>query len=421
MERGRALLAAIGNPQDELRAVHVAGTAGKGSVVAFVANILRSHGLSVGAHLSPHVCSVAERFQLYGRPVAAEVIARELDRLAAPARAMSTSAHGRPTYFEVLNALAFQLFADERVDYAVVETGIGGLHDATNTLNRSDKLAVVTAIGLDHTRVLGTTLAEIALQKAGILPRDGSAIAIRSEVAEVNRVLAEEAARRCCALELVDPAATVHDIVRRGRSGWTFSYTGSHRLTHLQPGLEGRHQIENAALALRAVEQLATRDGWTLCPDAVRRGLSRTALPGRFERRTWRTHELVLDVAHNPVKLASLVSGLEDAFPGRRFVWVLALKQDKDVRGALEVIAPVAATVVATQFAAPGGDHPPESSLPAPLVAEAARRAGVPSVQIAPDPHAALEQAVGLSPTTQPVVVAGSFQLLAAISGSVTP
>ncbi len=419
MTRVRALLESVGNPQDEFRAVHVAGTAGKGSVVAFVAGMLAAHGFRVGAHLSPHVRSVCERFQLDGRPTEPELVARELDRLVAPIRALEGSPDGCPTYFEVTTALAFGLFAQQSVDYAVVETGLGGLLDATNTMGRSDKLAVVTAIGLDHTEVLGDTLTMITAQKAGIMPVGGCAIAMMSEVDEVNRVLADEAARRCCELEIVDPAEIAHDIACGADGRWTFSYSGARRLTGLRSGLAGRHQIGNAVIALRVLERLARRDGWTLRPEAVHHGLSRTVLPGRFERCYWRDHELVLDGAHNPMKLTALRSTLQDLFPGRRFVWVLALKRDKDVQAALDVIAPVASAVVATQFTTPGGDHPPLSSFPAPLLAAAALRAGIELVRTAPDPMTALDQAVALSPADRPVVLAGSFHLVSAVETSV--
>jgi dihydrofolate synthase / folylpolyglutamate synthase len=157
--------------RDALRAVHVAGTAGKGSVTAFVASILTVHGFKVGAYLSPHAYSVLERFQLDGQPVAAEVAARQLADIAPMVATMDAYSGDQPSFFEVTTALAFQIFAAASVDYAVIETGLGGLLDATNTISRSDKIAVITTIGLDHTDVLGPTLQEIAMQKAGILPR----------------------------------------------------------------------------------------------------------------------------------------------------------------------------------------------------------------------------------------------------------
>ncbi|MGY1624995.1 bifunctional folylpolyglutamate synthase/dihydrofolate synthase [Geodermatophilus sp. SYSU D00965] len=280
LARARALFGALGDPQDRFRAVHVAGTAGKGSVSTVVASLLRSHGFRVGAHVSPHVYSLLERFQLDGAPAAAELVDAELDRVRPAVEAVERAGHGRPSFFEVTNAVAFGLFAD-RVDYGVVETGVGGLLDSTNTIARADKLAVITPIGLDHQDLLGTTLGEIAAQKAGILPWGGRAVAVRQDSPEVEDVLAAEAARRGCALRWVDPGPPA---VR----AWTGAGGTELRLRGQPPlslGLTGRHQAGNAHLALRAVEALAARDGWALDADAVWDGLRSATLPGRFERR----------------------------------------------------------------------------------------------------------------------------------------
>ena len=167
--RARALFGALGDPQDRFRAVHVAGTAGKGSVSTFVASLLRAHGFRVGAHLSPHAYCLLERFQLDGGPAPAELVDAALARIRPAVEAVEQAGHGRPSFFEVTNGIAFSLFAD-RVDYGVVETGLGGLLDSTNTISRADKLAVITPIGLDHQDLLGATVREIATQKAGVLP-----------------------------------------------------------------------------------------------------------------------------------------------------------------------------------------------------------------------------------------------------------
>ena len=147
LTRARALFTMLGNPHDAVASVHVAGTAGKGSVVAFIAALLRAHGFRVGAHSSPHVYSLLERFQIDGRPVAADVLLDELTRIRPAVEAMDRDTYGRPSFFEVTNAMAFGIFAD-RVDYSVIETGLGGLLDSTNTISRPDKFAVITPIGL---------------------------------------------------------------------------------------------------------------------------------------------------------------------------------------------------------------------------------------------------------------------------------
>lgn len=389
--RAAALCAELGDPQERYRSVHVAGTAGKGSVVAFVAGLLGAHGFTVGAQMSPHAHSICERFQLGGRPVGESLLVATLVELLPGIDRVARSGHGEPTFFEVANALAWRLFADAGVDYAVVETGLGGRLDATNTITRADKVAVLTHIDLDHTEVLGDTLAAIATEKAGILPRGGHALALAPRCPTVGAAFAAAAADRRCTLELVDPS----DGPAPGPL----------------PGMPGRHQAVNAALALRVVGHLARRDGWRVDPDAVARGLGAVRLPGRFERRHRHGHPVVLDGAHNPVKLASVVSVLRDEHPGRRFVWLLALKGDRDARAALEAVAPAAAAVVATGI--PAG-HPPAE------LAAAAHHAGVPVTVAVPDPAAALDRAVELSEPGLPVVAAGSFLLVAAV-GAVAP
>ncbi|MDN5748955.1 MAG: hypothetical protein L0H64_10650 [Pseudonocardia sp.] len=397
LTRARALVRALGDPQDRYRSVHVAGTAGKGSVVSFVAGLLHAHGFTVGAHLSPHAHSILERFQLDGCPIGDADFVRALADAMPAIRRIAGAGLGQPTFFEVTAALAWQLFADRAVDYAVVETGLGGRLDATNTITRADKLALLTVIGRDHTEILGDSLPEIAREKAGILPRNGHAIAVAPSSAAVASVLTGEAARRHCRLDMVDtrPGPGPEPVL----------------------GLPGRHQVANASLALRAVAELAARDGWTLDPGAVRRALRDVRMPGRFERRSWCGHPIVLDGAHNALKLASVVSVLHDEHPGQRFAWVLAVKPDKDLRDVVAAVAPAASAIVATEFA----DHTARISVPAEVVAAAARRAGVPSVAAITCPKAALRRAVELSAPNRPVVVAGSFHVVAAVGAAIAP
>ena len=415
LARPRALFSALGNPQDRFRAVHVAGTAGKGSVSTFVASLLRAHGFRVGAHLSPHVHCLLERFQVDGRPASAELVDAALTRVRPAVEAVGQAGHGRPSFFEVTNAVAFSLFAD-RVDYGVIETGLGGLLDSTNMISSADKLAVITPIGLDHQDLLGATVPEIAAQKAGILPFGGRAVVARQGSPEVEDVLRAEAIRRSCALRWVDlgPPAV---------QSWTGPGGTELRLRGQPPlslGLTGRHQAGNAHLALRAVEALAARDGWSLDADAVWLGMRSATLPGRFERRLIAGRTAVLDGAHNPMKLAALVATLQEVHPGVRFPWVLAFKQDKDLDAALHVVAPAASVVVATEFCSTGGDHPAGASVPAELVAAAAADRGI-ATAVEGNPVLAVRRAAEKADEAVPVVVSGSFHLLAAVHGATVP
>ncbi|MEU6645577.1 cyanophycin synthetase [Saccharomonospora sp. NPDC046836] len=388
--RAAILLSLLGNPQNGIRTVHIAGTAGKGSVSTFVTAVLRAHGFRVGTYLSPHVHSLLERFQLDGAHAPVRDVAAALNAVRHKEIELSRGPLGAVTMFEAATAAAFQLFRDRGVDYAVIETGLGGWHDATNTVTRQDKLAVLTAIGLDHTELLGATLPEIARQKAGILPQDGSAIALRCGPA-IDEIVAAEALHRGCRLDAPHPddlAATLPD---------------------LGLGLPGRHQRINAGLAIRAAQHLADRDGWRLDPDRAAGGLREARLPGRFERRRWRGHPLVLDGAHNPMKLAALAEAVQQEWPRRAPVWVLTIKSGKDLPAIMDMVAPAAAMVVATEFGTVGTNHKP---LPAEEIAAAARRAGV---RVATEPRLAeaLGWAVELSEPDVPVIVTGSFHAVA--------
>ena len=413
-DRARALLGRLGNPQESVATVHVAGTAGKGSVCAFVAAILTAHGFRVGTHLSPHAYRLVERFQIDGRPIPGSVLVDELNRVRPHIEGLEEAGLGLPTFFEVTNAIAFGIF-DGAADYNVIETGIGGLLDSTNVIARRDKVAVLTPIGLDHTEVLGATLPEIAAQKAGILPTGGQAISACNS-ADVDAVITAAASYRQTQLDFVDVDAAVRD-ARVAREGTVLRLPGEEEMAL---GLQGRHQAGNAALALRAVRHLGHRDGWAVDPSAVRAGLRSAALPGRFERRVVGGRSVILDGAHNAFKLAPLVATLDELYPGQQFTWVLALKHDKDLDAVLGAIARTAACIVATEFHTDGGDHPSSRSHRADDIAAAARSTGLQAVSV-PQPSAALDRAVVCSPPSAPVVVSGSFHLLAAIDGAVGP
>ncbi len=404
LARATALFETLGSPQDQIRSVHVAGTAGKGSISAFLSSILTAHGLRVGAHMSPHVRSILERFQISGQPISEATFIEAVTSIAPAVTHLRKSAMGAPTFFEVANAIAFHHFSSTFVDYSVIETGIGGLLDATNTITRADKLAVIGRIGLDHTDLLGDTVAQVAHHKAGILPAGGHGIVLRPHQSSVHAVLLNAARTRRCTLTEVGNNDAVTTVTPEGT------------VLHLDGadyplGLPGHHQGNNALLALRAAEQLSARDGWDLDPDAVHRGLSGASLPGRFQRQVVRGREVILDGAHNPIKFAALVDTFRAVYPGQRATWVLAMKGDKDPHGAIAAIAPVAERVVVTRV--PDGETDP---LTAWRLAEVARTTSLP-VTTVDDPHEALDIALAMS--DGPVVVSGSFMLLSAIEDGI--
>ena len=403
VKRSRVLLALLDSPQHTTPAVHVAGTAGKGSISAFIAAVLAAHGLRVGAHVSPHVRSIRERFQINGaaisEPELLTAAATVADAVHAAAR---TGAYGTPTFFEATYALAVVWFAQAQLDYIVIETGVGGLVDATNTIDRTDKLAVIGQIGLDHTHLLGSTVADIATHKAGILPVGGCGIVLNHDDPAVDGVVEATARDRRCHLELVDPRTVSCTVDPDGTVAHIEG--GAYRL-----GLHGPHQGINAALALRSVQWLARRDGWTLTQAAVRTGLAQASLPGRFERHTIEGRQVILDGAHNGVKVAALADTLRMTYPGQGIVFVLAAKADKDLRSLLSEIASLARAVVATELPA----HATPAAMSAADIAAAATGHGLEAFA-EEDPVAAVHFALTLT-STGPVVVTGSFMHLSCL------
>ncbi len=376
--RSQALMAALGDPQDAVPTVHVAGTAGKGTVATAIATAA-SGPLRVGLHVSPHVYDLRERFTVDGAFATEDEVVALLDRVRPVIDAMADGPHGRPTSYEV--SLALALLHLQGCDLVVLETGLGGLYDTTNTITRADKLAVIVRIDRDHEAVLGHTLPEIAAQKAGILTRGGEAVVLRPEDPAAEAVVAAEAEARGCTVHWVEP--------------------------------DPDHLVEDAAVARAALEVVGRRRGLDL---AGRLGpLDGLALPGRYERvALGGGREALFDGAHTPLKLAAFVDRLHRTDgPGRR-PWVFGCKPDKKARAMLEIVLPEASHLCVAGFPVRGGDVPAGPSTdPRELAALAAELAPDVPVTVAPDPAAAAAFLATAGGGT--IAVAGSFYLLAAL------
>ena len=202
LDRMQQLMALLGHPQDSYKSIHIAGTSGKTSTAYFVSGLLQTAGAKVGLTVSPHIQSITERIQINGEPIADDLFVHYLNMLLAKLEDSAIT----PTYFELLVALAFLVFREEDVDYAVIETGLGGLLDGTNVITRQDKVCVITDIGLDHTDVLGATVEEIALQKAGIV-QPGTTLILQHQAETIEQTITDEAYRRGAEEVVIAPAA----------------------------------------------------------------------------------------------------------------------------------------------------------------------------------------------------------------------
>lgn len=327
----RAVMAQLGDVQNGLRFVHVAGTNGKGSTSAMLESVLRAAGYRTGLFTSPHLLRFSERIRVCD----AEIPDADLAAAAERVRAAEAACGGTLTVFERTTAAALLHFAAQRCDVVVLEVGLGGRFDATNIIESPD-CAVITNIGLDHTALLGDTVEQIAREKAGII-KPGCAVAMYEP--EQDTVAAEVAAvcrARGASLRIADFDEL--EVLDDGLEGQTFCYCDD---TPLRLPLLGDHQTRNAAVALEAVEILRERGWEKLTDEAVERGLAAVRWPARFER-VAREPDFIIDGGHNPQCAAALAENLDYYFPDTRRVLLLGMLADKDAAGFCAVLAPKA-------------------------------------------------------------------------------
>jgi len=398
-----AFLHTLGSPHLAFPSVHIAGSKGKGSTAAMVAAMLSQAGLRTGLFTTPHLVTMRERAQIDRQLISREEFAALVSELQTLVDGTAMAQQRRiRTFFELTTALSFLHFARYKVDIAVVEVGLGGRLDTTNVL--TPQVAVLTPIGLEHTRLLGNTLAAIAGEKAGII-KPHSCVVSAPQAPEVVEVFARRCQDQDATLLLAGRDFQWHvETSTCHGNRMHFDGCGQH-LTDLEVPLLGRHQAANAAVALAVVSQLQ-QQGWPITAAHMRQGLARVRWEGRLEvlsRAPW----VLLDGAHTVEAAACLRQALTEMFPGRRVHFVLAISTDKNIPGIIATLAPVAHEVIVTRY------HSPRACDPQ-VLAEAVQRHGVP-VQIEPDSIMALAQARGKAQPTDVVCVTGSLLFLGEI------
>jgi dihydrofolate synthase / folylpolyglutamate synthase len=324
------LLKELGHPEQKIRCVHVAGTNGKGSVCALLASILAAHGLKTGLYTSPHLIRFHERFQINGHAIEDDDLASIIHEVVTVADRIAATPEGRPaTFFECATAMAFLYFHRQNVDIAVIETGMGGRWDATNIVN--PLLSIITRIAMDHTEYLGPDLPTIAAEKAGII-KPARPVLIGAPPPEIAEVFEREAKTRGAPLVR---AGDFVDITRKTQTldGQNIRVeTAARNYPSMMLPMVGRHQIENAALALAAVELLDQSSVIQCDEAAVRTGVEQCRWAGRMQCLR-REPDVLLDVAHNPDGARALVYALKELAGHRPWGLITGLLRDKDALG----------------------------------------------------------------------------------------
>ena len=337
LERMRDFMHALGDPQENLHYVHIAGTNGKGSACVMTQSIMTAAGFRTGLYISPHLDQFNERISIDGETISDA----DLRRLAARVRAAAETLGEEPTDFEMITAMAFCWFEEQHCDLVVLEVGMGGRLDATNVISHPEVCAIMH-IGLDHTEFLGDTVEQVAAEKAGILKPGADCVlyhqlpgvmdVVQQRFADVN----PDAAAR---LVITDPSA----FTARTRTidGQVFDYRNR---PELRIQLLGNYQMENAMAVLDIIDCLQLR-GWGITEDAIRAGLAQATWPGRFEVLS-REPLLIVDGAHNPNGVEALVGTIRAYFPDQKINFVMGVMKDKDYHTMLRLIAPYAARFI---------------------------------------------------------------------------
>lgn len=376
----KQFLSYLGNPQDNLKVVHIAGTSGKTSTAYYCAALLKAAGYKVGLTVSPHVDEINERVQINLVPLPEDVFCKELDTLLA----LVVESGLKLSYFEIMVAFAYWKFAKDKVDYAVVEVGLGGRIDGTNVVSRSDKVCAITDIGFDHTKILGTTLPEITAEKAGIIGEYNEVFTHR-QASEVLDVIKDASKKQHAKLHIVDE---------------------KNDLRFVDLPLFQRHNIQLAVAVCTAV--LAR--GHKKLVDSCIAEAARAYIPARMEIVEYAGKTIIVDGAHNGQKLHTLLASIADRYPGLAIAGLVAFVDGDEVRmseGVHELIKNLNYIIV-TEFKSE--QDVPKQSVSAKFIVETCKRNGFGSIEEAAEPEKALTQ---LLKQPEPILlVTGSFYLL---------
>lgn len=396
LEPLREMLRRLSNPQDRLRFVHIAGTNGKGSVLAYVSTVLQKAGYRVGRYVSPTIFSYRERIQVDGESISREDLVRLTEKVQQVGKEMLSEGFSHPTMFEAETAVAFLYFVQQGCDLVVLEAGMGGRTDATNVI-KNTLVAVLVSISMDHMGFLGNTLAEIAEHKAGIIKPGCIVVTAKQELEAQQAVLAS--AKACgCRVVIADECQVVNR--ERGLLEQKFDYK---ERSQVEISLSGEYQFSNAAVALEVFDALREK-GYQISEDAIRQGLKHTLWKGRFTLLCKEPY-VIVDGAHNRDAAKRLKETVEQYLSGRRLIYIMGVLADKEYEAVIAQTASYASEIITVMTP----DN--ERALPAEALKEAVAKYN-PHVQAAGSIADAVQRAYALAGKEDVILAFGSLSYL---------
>lgn len=404
------LLEELGHPEDNLKVVHIAGTNGKGSIFAYLSSILIAAGFKVGRYISPTISCYEERFQINGEYITKDELARLYNIVEEAMKREEEKTGLKPTLFEVETAISFLYFKEEKVDYALIEVGMGGRMDATNVI-RHPELTVISSISYDHQAFLGDTLEEIAWQKAGII-KESCPVVLSENSDEVCKVIEQEATKK--KVKCIEIKPTDYEVLSETPYGSTFLW----KEKRYETKLPGRHQVSNAVTALAASEYLFRKDyeknnarkaiaeelDEMNVKSAQQGGIIRTCWPGRLE--VLKKEPLFYrDGAHNPDGAKKLAAFLQKYFTNKKIIYIMGVLKDKEYKKMLRYLMPMAKEVYVFK-------PKNERGLSAQILADTIKEVADVSVTIESDVNAAVFRALDTAKPDDVLVACGSLSFM---------
>mgnify|MGYP003179743265 FL=1 len=404
------LLEELGHPEDNLKIVHIAGTNGKGSIFAYLSSILIAAGFKVGRYISPTISCYEERFQINGEYIIKDKLARLYNIVEEAMKREEEKTGLKPTLFEVETAISFLYFKEEKVDYALIEVGMGGRMDATNVI-RHPELTVISSISYDHQAFLGDTLEEIAWQKAGII-KESCPVVLSENSDEVCKVIEQEATKK--KVKCIEIKPTDYEVLSETPYGSTFLW----KEQRYETKLPGRHQVSNAVTALAASEYLFRKDyeknnarkdidkklDEMNVKSAQQGGIIRTCWPGRLE--VLKKEPLFYrDGAHNPDGAKKLAAFLQKYFTNKKIIYIMGVLKDKEYKKMLRYLMPMAKEVYVFK-------PKNERGLSAQILADTIKEVADVSVTIESDVNAAVFRALDTAKPDDVLVACGSLSFM---------